>query len=107
MLTIGFSGTAGLVQYGGADGRPPYSVAITRTTGAVERMSFLAGGQAAEVPGRFLLPTAQVEDIATKLWVLGTQTLCITHRTNRQHSTTGPVRKAHYTLIEPSQNRRQ
>ncbi len=72
MLTIGFAGNCGSVQYSPSDGSPPYLVAVADD--AVDDgklVEFLAGNTPTPIPRRFCLPTDQVEKIAAEFLTRG------------------------------------
>lgn len=64
MLTIGFAGTSGSVQYSHSDGSPPYLMALADNNVGDGFVDLLAGNTPTPMPQRFLLPTEQVENIA-------------------------------------------
>ena len=76
-LTIGFGGTLGCVQYSAADGTPPYLVAVADTQSGVEPGYLSAGGQQAEIPGRFCLPIERVVDIVAEFVATGARSLSV------------------------------
>jgi hypothetical protein len=72
MLTIGFAGNCGSVQYSPRDGSPPYLMAVADD--AVDDgkfVEFLAGNTPTPIPRRFCLPTDQVEKIAAEFLTHG------------------------------------
>jgi hypothetical protein len=72
MLTVGFAGNCGSVQYSTSDGSPPYLMAVADD--AVDDgkfVDFLAGNTPTPVPRRFCLPIDQVEKIAAEFLTRG------------------------------------
>jgi hypothetical protein len=72
MLTVGFAGDHGCVQYGSSDGSPPYLLALTEAPAdGSQFIEFLAGDTPTPIPRRFCLPIKQVEEIAIHFLVSG------------------------------------
>jgi len=64
VLTIGFAGELGTVQYASASGKPPYLMAVSRDAvddgGFVE---FLAGNTPTPIPTRFCMPIGHIVEV--------------------------------------------
>lgn len=64
MLTVGFAGDSGSVQYSPSDGSPPYLMAVLDGDAENEIcVEFLAGNTPTPIPQRFCLPISVVERI--------------------------------------------
>jgi hypothetical protein len=67
MLTVGFAGNIGSVQYSRCDGLPPYLMAVSsEVIEAGESVDFLAGNTPTPIPRRFCLAFDLVERIASE-----------------------------------------
>src|SRR5262245_42216775 len=64
MLTVGFAGCSGSVQYSPCNGSPPYLMAVSDEEAEEGHcVEFLAGNSPTPIPRRFCLPISLVERI--------------------------------------------
>ena len=78
-LTVGIDRDFGCVEYAPGDGSPPYLMAMEKTqaeTGQQE-MSFVVGGTATPIDGRYRLPFNVVRDIVLEFVVSGKQSAIV------------------------------
>ena len=75
MLTVGFAGDRGCVQYSSSDGSPPYLLAVVEDpTDGGQFVEFLAGDTPTAISRRFCLPIEQVQEIAVHFLASGERT---------------------------------
>ena len=66
-LTVGYGGELGFAQYAATDGEPPYLVTVAQHSGDGEPVTtFLVGNELTEIPLRFCLPIALIENTAAE-----------------------------------------